>query len=108
MQSHGRIALIQKQENNKMELPLELQVALAGLVAMVVTEGIKALFQKEVPELAKVVSAGVMTVLLGFSTYLLSLVPVELRETVSAVFAVVVSLLSAFGLHRMYKALRNK
>ena len=91
-----------------MELPIELQVALSGLVAMVVTEGVKALFQKDIPELAKVVTAGVMTILFGFSNYLLGLVPVELQQTVSAVFAVIVSLLGAFGLHRMYKALRTK
>ena len=90
-----------------MELPIELQVALSGLVAMIVTEGVKALFQKEIPELAKVITAGLLTIIFGAFNYLLSLVPVEFQSTVSAVFAVVVSLLGAFGLHRMYKAMRK-
>ena len=90
-----------------MELPLELQVALSGLVAMIATEGVKALFKKDIPELAKVITAGLLTILFGASNYLLGLVPPELQQTVSAVFAVVVSLLGAFGLHRMYKAIRK-
>jgi len=49
-------------------------------------------------------TAVVFTALISLSEGLLAFVPLEYQATVSAVFALVVSLLGAFGLHRIYKA----
>mgnify|MGYP006328428565 CR=1 FL=1 len=91
-----------------MKLPIEIQVALSGLIAMVVTEGVKVVFKKDLPELAKILTAGVLTTIFALSEYFLGLVPVEFQATVSAVFSLVISLFGAFGLHRMYKAAISK
>ena len=87
-----------------MVLPSEIKLALSSLIAMIVTEGVKAVFKKELPELVKLLTAVVFTALISLSEGLLSFVPLEYQATVSAVFALVVSLLGAFGLHRIYKA----
>lgn len=90
-----------------MTLPSEIKLALSSLIAMVVTEGVKALFKKEIPELAKLLTAVVFTGIISLSEGLLALVPVEYQGAVSSVLALVVSLLGAFGLHRIYKAVRG-
>ncbi len=87
-----------------MVLPSEIKLALSSLIAMIVTEGVKAVFKKELPELVKLMTAVVFTALISLSEGLLGFVPLEYQATVSAVFALIVSLLGAFGLHRIYKA----
>ncbi len=87
-----------------MVLPSEIKLALSSLIAMIVTEGVKAVFKKELPELVKLLTAVVFTALISLSEGLLGFVPFEYQPTVSAVFALVVSLRGAFGLHRIYKA----
>ncbi len=87
-----------------MVLPSEIKLALSSLIAMIVTEGVKAVFKKELPELVKLLTAVVFTAIISLSEGLLAFVPLEYQATVSAVFALVVSLLGAFGLHRIYKA----
>ena len=86
-----------------MVLPSEIKLALSSLIAMIVTEGVKAVFKKELPELVKLLTAVVFTAIISLSEGLLAFVPLEYQATVSAVFALVVSLLGAFGLHRIYK-----
>lgn len=84
-------------------LPEEIKLALSALIGFVVTEGIKVVFKKELPEVAKVVSAAAFTGLVMFADGLLALVPTEYQAIVSGVLGLIVALLGAFGLHRVYK-----
>ena len=88
-------------------LPDELKLALSALIGFVVTEGVKAVFKKELPEVAKVITVSLFTGLVMFADGLLALVPPEYQPVVSGVLDLIVSLLGAFGAHRIYKATRN-
>lgn len=89
-------------------LPEELKLALASLIGFVVTEGLKALFpNKDLSSIVKVVSAALFTGLVMFADGLLALVPAEYQGVVGGVISLIVALLGAFGLHRVYKNTRS-
>ena len=88
-------------------LPDEVKLALSGLIGFVVTEGLKALFpNKDLGAVAKILSASLFTGLVMFADGLLALVPAEYQSVVSGVMGLLVAVLGAFGLHRVFKKLK--
>ena len=91
-----------------MELPAEIKIFLSSIIGMIVTEGLKALFpNKDLSQVAKVMSAAIFTGLVMFADGLLALVPAQYQGVVGGVLALIVALLGAFGLHRIYKQVRK-
>ena len=83
-------------------LPIEIK----GLLTFLITQGAKALvglFGKDFSGVAAAITAVVIGSILFFVDGLLALVPVEYQDSVGAVLALIVSLLSAFGVHYTYK-----
>ena len=83
-------------------LPIEIK----GLLTFLITQGAKALvglFGKDFSGTAAAITAVVIGSILFFVDGLLALVPVEYQDSVGAVLALIVSLLSAFGVHYTYK-----
>ena len=84
-------------------LPLELKAALTYFT----TQGIKAvlgLFGKDMAGMTAAITAVIVGTLLFFIEGAIALVPVEYADTVGAFLALLVSLLSAFGLHYSVKS----
>ena len=85
-----------------LSLPLEIK----GLLTFLITQGVKAflaLFGKDMSG----VTAAVVAVIVGSTVFfidgVLALVPVEYVDSVGAFLTLLVSLLSAFGIHYSYK-----
>ncbi len=84
-------------------LPIELKAALTYFI----TQGIKAVLNlvgKDMEGFASAIAAVAVGSLLFFIEGALALVPAEYLDSVSAIFALAVSLLSAFGLHYTVKS----
>ncbi len=83
-------------------LPIEIKALLTYLI----TQGVKsllAMFGKDMAGMTAAISAVVIGSILFFIEGMLALVPAEYADSVSAFLALVVSLLSAFGIHYTYK-----
>ena len=83
-------------------LPIEIKALLTYLI----TQGAKALlvlFGKDFSGFASAITAVVIGSVLFFADGILALIPVEYQDTVGAALALIVSLLSAFGIHYTYK-----
>lgn len=85
---------------------IDLPVEIKGLITFLVTQGLKALanlfgfdFEGWVSALVAIVAGAIIFFIEG----VLGLVPVEQQPLVSAIIALVVSLLSAFGIHYTYR-----
>ena len=90
-------------------LPEALRLLLSSGIAFLVTEGLKVVgkwFHADLSGVSAAIAAALTTALVVFIEALLGLVPEEYREAVQAVFALVIALLGAFGLHRQLKLLR--
>ena len=84
---------------NLITLPEPLRVVVAGFIAALVTEGLKALgnlFNIDLSGRAAALTALVVTAVLTYIDALLATVPPELETVVNLIFA----LLIAFGVHR--------
>lgn len=95
--------------------PLVLPDALQGLIAIgvgfLVTQGLKAMFVKSGLDLSGVaaqITGGIVTSVIAFGNFLLSLVPAAYVEPASIVLMLVVSIFGVFGLHYSYSALKTK
>ncbi len=95
--------------------PLVVPDALAGLIAIgvgfLVTQGLKAVFVKNGLDLSGVaaqITGGIVTSVIAFGNFLLSLVPAAYVEPTSIVLMLVVSIFGVFGLHYSYAALKAK
>ena len=83
-------------------LPIEIKALLTYLI----TQGAKALlglFDKDFSGAAAAITAVVIGSILFFLDGILALVPAEYQDAVGAALALIVSLLSAFGIHYTYK-----
>lgn len=95
--------------------PLVVPDALAGLIAIgvgfLVTQGLKAMFVKNGLDLsgaAAEITGGIVTSIIAFGNFLLSLVPAAYVEPTSIVLTLIVSVFGVFGLHYSYSALKAK
>ena len=85
---------------------LSLPNEIKALLTYLITQGIKALlglFNKDMEGVAAALTAVVVGAFIFFADGLLALVPAEYIDSVGAFLALVVSLLSAFGIHYSYK-----
>ena len=85
---------------------LSLPIEIKALLTYLITQGIKALlalFGKDMAGVAAAIAAVAVGAIIFFIDGVLALVPVEYVDSVGAFLALVVSLLSAFGIHYSYK-----
>jgi len=85
-----------------MALPIELKVALGGFLTFLFTAGLKALanlFNKDFSGWQAGVVAALVAAVVVFLESLVALIPAEYVEVVGALFALAVTILSAFGFH---------
>lgn len=90
-------------------LPEALKLLLASGVAFLVTEGLKVVggwLKADLSGAAAAIAAALTTAIVVFIESLLALVPEQYREAVGAIFALLIALLGAFGIHRQLKLLR--
>jgi len=95
--------------------PLTLPDALQGLIAVgvgfLVTQGLKAMFVKNGLDLSGVaaqITGGIVTSIIAFGNFLLSLVPAAYVDPVSIILTLIVSLFGVAGLHYSYSALKSR
>ena len=92
-------------------LPEALKLLLASGVAFLVTEGLKVVgkwFKADLSGAGAAIAAALSTAVVLFIESLLALVPEQYRESVGAVFSLIIALLGAFGVHAQLKLLRPK
>lgn len=88
-------------------IPDELKVVIVGALTFLVTEGLKVVgswFGRDLSGSAAGIAALLSGAVLLFADSLLALVPAEYAATVGAIFALAVTLLSSFGIHKKSKA----
>jgi hypothetical protein len=85
------------------QLPTELKAILAGFVAMLVTEGLKALgdvLHIDLSGKVAAVTAAIVAAIVFFLDALLAKIPPEFEGVASALLFLLVTVLSAYGIHR--------
>ena len=85
---------------------LSLPIEIKGLLTFLITQGIKALlglFGKDMSGMTSAITAVIVGAIVFFVEGVLALVPAEYIDSVGAFLALVVTLLSAFGIHYSYK-----
>ena len=87
-----------------MNTPLELSDALVLLltagIGFLVTNGLKSFLPgADISGVSAKVTAGIVTAFVALVNFGLGFVPVQYHEAVMAVFAVIVSILEAYGIH---------
>ena len=83
-------------------LPLELKIALGSVLTMIITAGLKAiagLLDKDFSGGWAALVATLVATSLFFIDGIVSLVPVEYQEVAAGLFGLIITVLSAFGLH---------
>lgn len=94
-----------------MNTPLELTDAIILLltagIGFLVTNGLKALIPgADISGVAAKVTAALVTAFIALANFGLAFVPVQYHDAVMAVFALIVSILGAYGIHYSLKSLR--
>lgn len=92
-------------------VPEDFKVILAGAIGWIVTEGLKALGKLVNVDLsgnAAAVTGALVTAFVFFSDLLLAKIPPQYDPVVSSVFALLVAILSAYGIHRQFALARQK
>lgn len=87
-------------------LPTELEALLAAGIGFLVTAGLKSLstlFGKDLGGWAAVLTASIVTTIVYFFNALLSAVPAAAAPSVAIALTLLVSILSAFGVHKTMK-----
>lgn len=91
------------------ELPNEIVVLIAAGIGFLVTNGLKALFPGvDISGVSAKVTAAAVTAVVALANWGLSFLPVEYREPAAAAFALIIAILSAYGIHYSLKAQRAK
>jgi len=92
-------------------LPTELQALLAAGIGFLVTAGLKSLsllLGKDLSGWGAVLTGSIVTTVVYFFNALLSAVPPEAAPSVSIALTLLVSILSAFGIHKTVKGFQPK
>jgi len=87
-------------------LPTELEALLAAGIGFLVTAGLKSLSQllgKDLSGWGAAFTASIVTTVIYFFNALLSAVPPEAAQSVAIALTLLVSILSAFGVHKTVK-----
>lgn len=88
-------------------LPSEFQLLLAGAIGYLVTNGLKGL-GVQVTGVAAQITAGLVTASVAFINSLLALVPAAAQPSAAVGFSLVLTILSAYGIHYSRKAAGKK
>jgi len=92
-----------------MNLPNEIVVLIAAGIGFLVTNGLKSLFPKwDISGAASQITAALVTCVVALGNQLLAFVPAQYQQVVVTVFALIVSVLGAFGMHYTLKQQRAK
>jgi len=89
-----------------LELDPQLQALLVAAVTFLVTEGLKALSNLigfDLSGSASAIVAGVVALALAFVNGLLGFVPPEFHQVAQIIMALLVAILSSFGVHKTVK-----
>lgn len=84
-------------------LPDELKVIIASFITLLVTEGLKALgalFSLDLSGRVAAVTAAIVAAVVFFADALLAKIPPEFEGVANSILLLLVSILSAYGLHR--------
>ena len=91
-------------------IPDDFKVILAAGVGWIVTEGLKALgalFKIDLSGKAAAVTAALVTAIVFFANELLAKIPAQYDPVVSSIFALLVAVLGAYGIHRQFALARK-
>ncbi len=83
-------------------IPVELKVILAGFLTMLLTQGLKALANLLGKDFSGWLAAAVAVVvgaIVFFLDGLVGMTPPEYHDVVGGIFALIITVLSAFGIH---------
>jgi hypothetical protein len=84
------------------QIPIELKIALGGVLTMLITAGLKSfakLLGKDFSGGWSALVAVIVASILFSVDALVALTPVEYQEVVAGIFGLIITVLSAFGLH---------
>ena len=87
-------------------LPTELEALLAAGIGFLVTAGLKSLSQllgKDLSGWGAALTASIVTTVIYFFNALLSVIPPEAAPSVAIALTLIISILSAFGVHKTVK-----
>jgi predicted RND superfamily exporter protein len=88
-----------------MELPNELVVLISAGVGFLVTNGLKALFPAwDISGVSAKITAALVTCVVALGNQALAFVPAEYQQVVVTLFALIISILGAYGIHFTLKA----
>lgn len=91
------------------ELPVELRALISAFIGFLVTAGLKSLstlLKSDITGWAAVITGGLSTSFIFFFNAILSAIPLEAQAPAAIALALVVSILSAFGVARTSKKLQ--
>jgi len=91
------------------ELPVELRALISAFIGFLVTAGLKSLstlLKSDITGWAAVITGGLSTSFIFFFNAILSAIPFEAQAPAAIALALVVSILSAFGVARTSKKLQ--
>ena len=94
-----------------MNLPPEIVAFVTGVVAFAVTQGIKVAlntFGVDLSGYAAAITALLVNIALAFGAGLLAKVPTDLQGFVLQALVLLIGILTTFGSHRVYTALKPK
>lgn len=83
-------------------LPIELKIALGSLLTLLLTAGMKSiakLLGKDIAGGWAAIVATLVATILFFIDGIVALIPVEYQEVAAGLFGLIITVLSAFGLH---------
>lgn len=94
---------------NTIELTDAIVLLVTAAIGFLVTNGLKAAFPNvDISGVSAKVTAGIVMALVTFANFLLSFVPAQYHDAVTSGFALIISLLGAFGIHYTLKAREAK
>lgn len=109
---HGSAAVqVDQPPAGGVTLPVDLEGLIKLAVIFLVTQGLKSLsilLKKDITGWASVISASLSGAVILFFNALLSVVPQAAQASVSALLIFLVTVLSAFGIHAVYKGFLAK
>lgn len=107
------VVSVQVQEDeppvSPVELPIELRALISAFIGFLVTAGLKSLstlLKSDITGWASVITGGLSTSAIFFFNAILSIIPPEGQPSATIALALIVSILSAFGVARTAKKMQ--
>lgn len=109
-----QVQVVQQDEEppvSSVELPVELRALVSAFIGFLVTAGLKSLstlLKKDITGWGAVIAGALSTSAIFFFNAILSTIPFEAQPSATIALALIVSILSAFGVARTTKNLQPK